>query len=97
MKGMLKKFMIYAALGLMQAGLFATVASAAPQVEESPAIEECYGDPACMNECANGVTTECKKLHHKNPTLQVIPQIETDDNILDGFFQGDQIQTTCNK
>ena len=81
----------------MQAGLFAAVASAAPQVEEPPAIEECYGDSACMNDCASGVTPECKKKHHKKPASQAIPQIETGDNLFDEFFQGDQIQTTCNK
>ena len=75
MKGMLKKLVIYSALGLMQVGLFATVVSAAPRVEEPPAVEECCGDPACMKKCANGVTPECReKHHHKKPITKAVPQ-----------------------
>ena len=78
MKGMLKKLMIYSMLGLMQVGLFATVASAAPRVEEPPAVEECCGDPACMKKCANGVTPECReKHHHKKPITKEVPQKDT--------------------
>ncbi|TWH52128.1 hypothetical protein [Sporomusa sp. KB1] len=92
MKGTLKKLMVYSMLGLMQVGLFAAVASASPRVEEPPVVEECCGDSVCMQECAKGVTPECKEKHH-----QAVYQEENDDNSINRFFQGEYNQSTCNK
>ncbi|WP_371371426.1 hypothetical protein [Sporomusa aerivorans] len=98
MKGMLKKLVIYSALGLMQVGLFATVVSAAPRVEEPPVVEECCGDPVCMKECANGVTPECReKNQHKKTISQAVPEEENGDNIINSLFQGEFSQSTCNQ
>lgn len=95
MKGTLKKLIVFSMLGLMQVGLFAT-ASAAPRVEEPPAVEECCGDPSCLQECANGVTLECKTKHqHKKPIPKEVPQ-EDNRNIFDKFMQGEYTQSTCN-
>lgn len=45
MKSIAKKVMIYSMLGLMQVGLFATVASASPKIEEPPRIEKRSAEP----------------------------------------------------
>ncbi len=96
MKGTLKKLVVYSILGLMQVGLFAT-ASAAPRVEEPPKVEECCGDPACLQECAKGVTFECKTKHqHKKPMPQEESQQKNDKNILNDFLPDDFTQSTCN-
>lgn len=96
MKGTLKKLVVYSILGLMQVGLFAT-ASAAPRVEEPPKVEECCGDPACLQECTKGVTHECKTKHqHKKPIPKEVPQEENTPNILNEFLPGDYTQSTCN-
>lgn len=90
MKGTLKRIMVYSILGLMQLGIFAT-AAAAPRVEEPPYSENCCGDPICLEQCAQGVTPECKQNHHKQP----VPQ-ENNDKQKAGLPQK-QSQNTCNK
>ncbi|QDR82628.1 hypothetical protein [Sporomusa termitida] len=92
MKGMLKRIMVYSMVGLMQVGLFAT-ASAAPRVEEAPFFQDCCGDSFCLEECAQGVTSDCRKNHQQQP----MPQDNNARQNLNTAYPQDQSQNTCNK
>ena len=95
MKGMLKKFMVYTMVGLMQAGLFATVVSANPKVEEPPMSDECCGDPICMADCIKGVTPECKQNHHKKTLPKENNDRQNNNRQNDNRIFQDQSNSTC--
>ncbi len=90
MKSILKRITVFSLLGLMQLGLFAT-AAAAPRVEEPPFFENCCGDPVCLEECAQGVTPECRENHRQQPREQE----NNDKQHLNREFQQGQSQSTC--